>query len=178
MIVRVIVFLNSTVIDTVTEVSTNLCVDCEQSLFFFRFSRGNVRARERWAEKPRDARNEGASSRAISHARGQLRVSGVLLDGPRKKRDCSQSNLCGSESSSELKWVNNYLPTKYLGHSSRSNDSDNFYISVTAQNTQICMNYKQKHFKTSRKQYWMAYCYIKQLEKELTPEKKKNRKKE
>ena len=42
-----IVFLNSTVIDTVTEVSTNLCVDCEQSLFFFRFSERNLRARER-----------------------------------------------------------------------------------------------------------------------------------
>ena len=124
-----IVFLNSTVIDTVTEVSTNLCVDCEQSLFSFSFSKGNARARERWPEKPRDARNEGVSSRAFSQARGHLRVSGVLLDGPRKKRDCSQSNLCGSESSSELKWVNNYLPKKYLGHSSLSNDSDNFYIS-------------------------------------------------
>ena len=106
MIIRVIVFLNSTVIDTVTEVSTNLCVDWKQCLFFFRFSKGNARAREGWAQKPRDARNEGASSRAFSHARG-LRVSGVLLDGPRKKRDCSLSNLCGSESSSELKWVNN-----------------------------------------------------------------------
>ena len=28
-------------------------------------------------------------SRAFNHERGQLRVSGVLLDGPRKKRDCS-----------------------------------------------------------------------------------------
>ena len=28
-------------------------------------------------------------SRAFSHARGHLRVSGDLLDGPRKKRDCS-----------------------------------------------------------------------------------------
>ena len=28
-------------------------------------------------------------SRVSSHARGPLRVSGVLLDGPRKKRDCS-----------------------------------------------------------------------------------------
>ena len=27
----------------------------------------------------------------FSHARGHLRVSGVLLDGPRKNRDCSQS---------------------------------------------------------------------------------------
>ena len=35
-----------------------------------------------------DARNEGdvpLPSRAFSHARGRLRVSGVLLDGPRKK---------------------------------------------------------------------------------------------
>ena len=46
MIIRVIVFLNSTVIDTVTEVSTNLCVDWKQCLFFFRFSKGNARARE------------------------------------------------------------------------------------------------------------------------------------
>ena len=30
-------------------------------------------------------------SRAFSHARGHLRVSGVLLDGPRKKSDGSQS---------------------------------------------------------------------------------------
>ena len=29
------------------------------------------------------------SGEAFSHARGHLRVSGVLLDGPRKKRDCS-----------------------------------------------------------------------------------------
>ena len=51
-----------------------ISLDCEQSLFFFRFSKGSVRARERCA---------------FSHARGHLRVSGVLLDGPRKKKDCS-----------------------------------------------------------------------------------------
>ena len=28
-------------------------------------------------------------SRAFNQARGRLRVSGVLLDGPRKERDCS-----------------------------------------------------------------------------------------
>ena len=55
----------------------NLCLqDCERSLFFFRFSKGSARACER-------------GTRAFSHARGHLRVSGVLLDGPRKKRDCS-----------------------------------------------------------------------------------------
>ena len=32
-------------------------------------------------------------SRALGHARGHLRVSGVLLDGPRKKRDCSESKV-------------------------------------------------------------------------------------
>ena len=36
-------------------------IDCEQSLFFFRFSESNARARERRS--------------AISHARGHLRVS-------------------------------------------------------------------------------------------------------
>ena len=62
--------------------SANL--DCEQPLFFFRFSKGSVRA---------CARNEGDTretrAAAFSHARGHLCVSGVLLDGPRKKRDCS-----------------------------------------------------------------------------------------
>ena len=32
------------------------------------------------------------------------------------------------------------------------------------------MNYKQKHFKRSRKQYWMAYCYIKVTERTDTEE--------
>ena len=56
------------------ENEVKISVDCDQSLFFFRFSKGSARARERCA---------------FSHARGHLRVSGVLLDGPRKKRDCS-----------------------------------------------------------------------------------------
>ena len=51
-------------------------IDCEQSLFFFRFSKANARARER--------RNEGA----ISHARGHLRVS-RFARRTTEKRDCS-----------------------------------------------------------------------------------------
>jgi len=47
-------------------------VDCEQSLFSFRFSEGSARARERRA------------SPAFSHAGGHLRVSCVSLDGQRK----------------------------------------------------------------------------------------------
>ena len=49
-----------------------LHLDCEQSLFFFIFSKGSARARERCATKPRNTRNEGGSPR-------------------RKKRDCSHS---------------------------------------------------------------------------------------
>ena len=49
-----------------------LPLDCEQSLFFFRFSKGSAHARESWA------RNVPVPSRAFSHARGHLRVSGVL----------------------------------------------------------------------------------------------------
>ena len=76
--------------------SSRVPVDCEHSLFFFIFSEGSARARERRAKR-REARNEGSShrrkgvapSRTLSNARGHLRVSSVLLDGPRKKRDCS-----------------------------------------------------------------------------------------
>ena len=42
-------------------------LDCEQSLFFFRFSERNARARERRGRETRE-------TRAISHARGHLRV--------------------------------------------------------------------------------------------------------
>ena len=41
-------------------------VDCEQSLVFFRFSKGSARAHERWAVKPPDARHEVSSLQ--SHA--------------------------------------------------------------------------------------------------------------
>ena len=65
-------------------------VDCEQPLFFFRFSNGSARARERWAAKPQDARNEGGSlvSRLQSRA-WSFACFGRLRDGQRKKRDCS-----------------------------------------------------------------------------------------
>ena len=43
-----------------------LVLDCEQSPFFFRFSAGSARERERRAAKPREARNEGGSPRRIS----------------------------------------------------------------------------------------------------------------
>ena len=81
-------------------------IDCEQSLFFFRFSKGSARAR---AVKPREARNEGGSPRrkretarlaraneirvgltTISHlapsvTRVAICVSRVLLDRLQKK---------------------------------------------------------------------------------------------
>ena len=40
-----------------------LSLGAPESLFIFRFSEGSARARERWAAKPRDARNEGGSPR-------------------------------------------------------------------------------------------------------------------
>ena len=62
---------------------------------FWEGSEGSAgeRERERRAAKPREARNEGGGlplqSRAFSHAHDHLRVSHVLLEGLRKKRDCS-----------------------------------------------------------------------------------------
>ena len=61
-------------------------LDCEQSLFFFRFSESNARARERRSRETRETRAAAREekrvsffvplpSRAISHARGHLRVS-------------------------------------------------------------------------------------------------------
>ena len=77
---------------TESERSSTLNCDClsqknsKQSLFFFRFSKGSV---ERRSRETRETRAAPFPSRAFSHVRGHLRVSGVLLDGPRKKRDCS-----------------------------------------------------------------------------------------
>ena len=56
-------------------------VDCEQCLFFFRFSEGSARAREQRSRETRETRaaaredKEPLPSRAIRHARGHLRVS-------------------------------------------------------------------------------------------------------
>ena len=46
--------------------------------------------REKRGRQP-EKKKEPLPSRAFSHARGHLCVSGDLLDGPTKKRDCSQS---------------------------------------------------------------------------------------
>ena len=70
--------------------SFTLVLDCEQSLFFFRFSKLGECTRVGVERRSRETREKRAAARrAFSHARGNLRVSGVLLDGPRKKRDCS-----------------------------------------------------------------------------------------
>ena len=72
-----------------------------QSLFFFRFSEGNARARERRAVKRRDAKTRAAAREDLSVlclsrlAPSVTRVvicafrAYVLLDGLRKKRDLS-----------------------------------------------------------------------------------------
>ena len=52
------------------------CVDCEQSLFFFRFSKGSAHARASGEAARRAKRGrQPLPSRAISLARGHLRVS-------------------------------------------------------------------------------------------------------
>ena len=56
----------------------NVLLDCEQSLFFFRFKKRSARARE-WP--CRETRNEGAPS----VTRVAICASGVLLDGLQKK---------------------------------------------------------------------------------------------
>ena len=53
-------------------------LDCEQSLFFFRFSESNARARERRSRETRE-------TRAASVTRVAICVSRVLLDGLQKK---------------------------------------------------------------------------------------------
>ena len=53
-------------------------LDCEQSLFFLRFSMGSARARERRSRETRETRAAiwaPLQARAISLARGHLRVS-------------------------------------------------------------------------------------------------------
>ena len=62
-------------------------LDCEQSLFFFRFSESNARARE---PRNRETRETRAAARASPVSRHQSRawpfcVSRVLLDGLQKK---------------------------------------------------------------------------------------------
>ena len=59
-----------------------LRLDCEHSLFFFRFNGGRAHARASSGETRAAA---SGSSCVFSHASCHLRISRVLLDGPRKK---------------------------------------------------------------------------------------------
>ena len=66
-------------------------VDCEQSLFFFRFSKGSARARERRSSETSETRavareeRECLSHLAPSVTRVTICVSRVLLDGLQEK---------------------------------------------------------------------------------------------
>ena len=66
-----------------------LCqVDCEQSLFFFRFSEGS--AGERRAAKPRGARNEGGSLAPLV-TRVVICVSRTFCSADQEKRETARS---------------------------------------------------------------------------------------
>ena len=72
---------------------TAVKIDCEQSLFFYKFSlRGRVHARASVKRRSREMRKTRAAAReekreTLFCRAPHLRVSGVLLDGPRKKRE-------------------------------------------------------------------------------------------
>ena len=68
--------------------ATPLALDCEQSLFFFRFSESNARARERRSRETRETwfgSPRKASRLAPSVTRVAICVSRVLLDRLLKK---------------------------------------------------------------------------------------------
>ena len=58
-------------------------LDCDQSLFFFRFSKGSARTRECW--KPQDARKEGLSCLAPSATRVVICVSRAFCSTDQEK---------------------------------------------------------------------------------------------
>ena len=60
-------------------------IDYEQSLFFFRFSKRSARARERWAAKPRDARNAPSVTRVV------ICVSRAICSMYQEKRETVRS---------------------------------------------------------------------------------------
>ena len=68
-------------------------IDCEQSLFFFSFSESNALARERRSRETRETR---AAARAISHARGHLRVSRFARQTT-EKRETARSLVMGKQ---------------------------------------------------------------------------------
>ena len=72
-------------------------IDCEQSLFFFRFSEGSAGTLEcegeKWRWQPEKKKKKvyflvPLPCHAFCQTGCHLRVSHILLDWPRKKRDC------------------------------------------------------------------------------------------
>ena len=64
--------------------SASPLLDCEQSLFFFRFSKGSARAQERLAAKPGDTRNESVTRVVIC-------VSRAFCSTEQEKRETTRS---------------------------------------------------------------------------------------
>ena len=68
----------------------DMMVDCEQSLFFFRFSESNACAREQRSRETRETRAAAREEKRVSRfapsvTRVAICVSRVLLDGLQKK---------------------------------------------------------------------------------------------
>ena len=66
-----------------------LKVHCEQSLFFFRFSESNARARERRSRETRETRAAASPVSRHQSRAWPLRVSRFARRTTEKKRDCS-----------------------------------------------------------------------------------------
>ena len=81
-------------------------LDCEQSLFFFRFSKGSARALERWAAKPREARNKGGSPRSLapSVTRVVICVSRGFCWTDQEKRETTRSLSAGHRQNHRSFW--------------------------------------------------------------------------
>ena len=66
-------------------------LDCEQSLFFFSFSKGNARVRERWTAKPRARETRACLSRlAPSVTRVVICVSRAFCSTDQEKRETAR----------------------------------------------------------------------------------------
>ena len=92
------------------------CVDCEQSLFFFRFSESSARARERRSRETRETR----VSRTFNHARGHLRVSRFARrTSEKRKTACSLDPVVldpvVQKLNSAIHRINHYPADKSLG---------------------------------------------------------------
>ena len=123
---------------------SNVSLDYEQTLFLFRFSNGKARARERRSRETLETR--AAPSRAISLARGHLRVS-RFARRTTEKRETARSLMFHSHADISVNFTKPFFFLFFLFF---------YFIYLKKQRHLVLKSVAEKTITFSTEKYWSS----------------------